>query len=760
VPFNFVNGAFFAGWGSLLIGVPILIHLLNRQRYRVVEWAAMEWLLMAIKQNKRRITIEQLILLALRCLIVLLIALAVAKLYWRGFGGPRGGAIVKPRTDWAVVLDDSFTTGQTVKGGTGTCFDRAREEAADLLKKVRDAGPRDSFAVLATELPGRALPAADQMDREAVDRILRRLEHLNPTDLKLRPITLLERGIERLRGSASSNKALVLVTDCRRQDWLFRDTEKEALKTLCDEAAELGITLYLIDVGPQEPRDYANLAVVEIAPSEKSVHARAVTQFVATVENLGPNDATGVPVKFTVSSPVYGDNTLPSQTIDRVPAGQQATTTLFYSFKEPGSYAVTAEIATDRLQADNARHFAVPVTEGIRTLLVDGEPAAKATEAETYALERALRPDPKSTFGVNPLVRDGGSVLPTTIEDADVVFLANVAGLAPNTLKALDRFVREGGGIVLFPGDRVDVARFNQALYDGGKGIAPCALGPPIGDASAAALSGGSFVRFNSDDLDHPLLAFFRGDLSVLFRIPRFYRRFRLELPRDPKALEELGIAVVARYDDDARSPAIVERAIGNGTSILMTSSADNEWNNWPKTMIYPVMMKSLVEYLYRAAGSGQNLAVGGKFVKTLDLTKYDLNVSVQPPKKGAALKRAAQVDEHGAAVVTVDQTTDAGVYTLTLTSRGSAADDRPHVKEYFTANVDVSKSDLRRPEDLYDFRARLARLNITYGRSAAEIWKQAPEERINFWPALLVMLGCVMALESFLGWKFGHHTT
>src|SRR6059058_5857406 len=58
--------------------VPIIIHLLNRNRYRVVTWAAMRFLLAAQRKNTRRMRLEQLILLVVRTLLVLLLVLAMA----------------------------------------------------------------------------------------------------------------------------------------------------------------------------------------------------------------------------------------------------------------------------------------------------------------------------------------------------------------------------------------------------------------------------------------------------------------------------------------------------------------------------------------------------------------------------------------------------------------------------------------------------------------------------------------------------------
>src|SRR5579864_8864844 len=71
------------------VSVPIIIHLLNRRRFKIVTWAAMRFLLAAQRKNSRRMRLEQLILLAVRCLLVLLLVLAMGSLmptaerFWR-----------------------------------------------------------------------------------------------------------------------------------------------------------------------------------------------------------------------------------------------------------------------------------------------------------------------------------------------------------------------------------------------------------------------------------------------------------------------------------------------------------------------------------------------------------------------------------------------------------------------------------------------------------------------------------------------------
>src|SRR3954471_21132521 len=87
--------------GAALVSSPILIHLINRMRYRRVRWAAMEFLLRSQKRNRRRLIIEQLLLLALRCLLVMLGVLLVSR-YLFAFFQPQN-------TVHVVVLDDSLS---------------------------------------------------------------------------------------------------------------------------------------------------------------------------------------------------------------------------------------------------------------------------------------------------------------------------------------------------------------------------------------------------------------------------------------------------------------------------------------------------------------------------------------------------------------------------------------------------------------------------------------------------------------------------
>src|SRR5256885_10562682 len=91
-----------------LASVPIIIHLLNRRRFLRIDWAPMKYLKLTIKSNRRRLRIEQFILLAVRTLAVLLLVLPVCRpvLSSTGLGSWLGG---RSRTSRLLVFNDSLS---------------------------------------------------------------------------------------------------------------------------------------------------------------------------------------------------------------------------------------------------------------------------------------------------------------------------------------------------------------------------------------------------------------------------------------------------------------------------------------------------------------------------------------------------------------------------------------------------------------------------------------------------------------------------
>ena len=102
-------------WGAAA-ALPVLIHLWSRRRYFETPWAATQFLLAAIRRHQRRIQIEHWLLLAIRVLILLLLAFALAEPVVSGLAGA-GDPTLQPPTHTVLVIDTSYSMAYE-SGGT------------------------------------------------------------------------------------------------------------------------------------------------------------------------------------------------------------------------------------------------------------------------------------------------------------------------------------------------------------------------------------------------------------------------------------------------------------------------------------------------------------------------------------------------------------------------------------------------------------------------------------------------------------------
>ena len=122
--------------GLILASVPIIIHLWNRRRFKLVEWAPMKYLRLTIQTNRKRMRIEQLLLLAVRVLVVALLFVALARpaLSRTGMGGWLAS---RSRASRIIVIDDSMSMGYQTN--RQSAFDQARDAAHARRSSARSA---------------------------------------------------------------------------------------------------------------------------------------------------------------------------------------------------------------------------------------------------------------------------------------------------------------------------------------------------------------------------------------------------------------------------------------------------------------------------------------------------------------------------------------------------------------------------------------------------------------------------------------------
>ncbi|MGI9239166.1 MAG: BatA domain-containing protein, partial [Verrucomicrobiales bacterium] len=385
------NPALFIG-GLIAIASPIIIHLLNKRRFKRVDWAAMDFLLEAQKLNRRKVKLEEFILLLMRCLAMGLIGFLLARPFFSTGGG--AGLFNGARYERIVVLDDSLS--MQAKSGGQTSMEAAKLAMEKWVNELVSGGADESLTLVLTSQPGRTVLDSQPLDGNSEAEIVDDIKNLKSTDGVGDldgALAFVEQKIA--DGDASVNRVVYLLSDLRERDWAGGGESADAgvverMKRIADSAAGC----FLIDVGKEGEE---NLVVEEIAAVDKALVAGVTTNFEVVVRNLGNRPALDVKVRFAA------DESLPLDgTIDRIEPGQTGSVPFTFTFApaidgegDPEPVAIRASLAAttgDALEEDDTRYFPARTVRGIQTLVVDGDPNGSFGRGETFFLRRALAP--------------------------------------------------------------------------------------------------------------------------------------------------------------------------------------------------------------------------------------------------------------------------------------------------------------------------------------------------------------------------------
>ena len=640
-------------------GVPVLIHLLNRRRFKEVTWAAMRFLLAAVRKNRRRIRVEQWLLLLIRTLVVILVVTAMAKPFLETFGAVIAGR----RTHRVLVLDNSLSMGYT--SAETSRFDQAKSLAAQLVKDSRSG---DAVSVILMGSPPRVVIGEPSYNlgevRKEIDELS--VSH-GGTDLA----ATFKKINDVLEASSISQKEVVFLTDLQATSWRPKAETADTLKRLLARVEDRKVRWVVIDLGKPGAENRA-VTDLKLAAPLVSVGTTAIIRTV--LRNFGNSRSEGVRARLTVDSRLG-----PEESYDLQP-GEDMPAVFPFQFATPGDHLVEVSIDDDPLALDNRRFMVVPVREALKVLLVDGHFKSEPYQAETDYLAQALAPTeetPGQPRQIRVEVVAESQLSHRELSAFDVVVLCNVAQFNQPEATALDDFLKQGGGVVFFGGDQVVADNYNRLLYADGKGLLPAAFGPSVGDA---AKKEGAFF-FNPLGYRHPIISEFQGQTDpVTAGITRTMTFQYHKLVRGSGTKAEVAMAF------DTGDPAVVEMPRHRGTVILVATSADMGWTTWPLHKSYLPIMQQIVIRASAGRLAERNIRVGQPFDQSFPATGAGAPVAVAPPK-GPPVSSKLQPGG-GVSEFHFEQTDLAGAYEVKIGPPLS-------VESSFAANPDPAESDL-----------------------------------------------------------------
>ncbi len=379
--------------GALAIGLPIALHFLRSKPKTVVRFPTLRFLAQSAIRDTRRHRLMRLITLALRCLIIALLAAAFARPFFGNLRAGNGRAVI-------VAVDNSMS--MQARGR----WEEARRWA---LAQLDDLAPGDQAGVLLMQpTPTWLVPVSQDLTR--VRTALREME---PGFESTRYMPALHMAAETLAAMPARTKTLVWMADEQRLGWLGAQF---------NETLPAGVKVRFGDTAP--------------APQSQA----AITSVRWSRENSEP----AVEVKTRLFSPEKQTRKIVVKAAGNVIAQQSvaltsgAETTLRIPLKtapENLRNGLSVSLDADDLPADDTAWLA-PLPEASRTILFSpgSGTSSRFLDHALAALQRldandlAAKPFPDSDWPAGSVaIATGGCFHPPLLEKLNRFIAANGA---------------------------------------------------------------------------------------------------------------------------------------------------------------------------------------------------------------------------------------------------------------------------------------------------------------------------------------------
>jgi hypothetical protein len=742
--FAFATPIFF-GAGILLAAIPIIIHILNRRRFKTVQWAAMDFLLRAMRRNRRRLKFEQWLLLAVRCALLFFLGLALA----RPLGCDRSSfAMLAQRSGLHVlVIDNSYSMAyEADRPDAKTHLDQAKLLAKGLIDRLTAGG--ESVAIITAAKPATAVIASPAYDLQAAKDAIDRIEQsYSGTDL----LGALTKANDIAREEAKQPaKFLDLFTDATRSAW--EPNQKDALAQAGRDAArQFKITHHSVARGQQ-----SNLATLEVRPSSNLVRAKFNNEFLATIRAFGGSAESSLQWRMD-------GNILPGRTTAVRPSSDSPPVALNdLPMPSGGPHVLAATLMTDdRLKVDDTRYRVVEVASELKVLIVEGERGIGAMSGSGAFLNLALAPPAEAGNAAVPRGRNTSSyVAPELISDLELgnkvlsdyraIILCGVGQIQPAQADQIRTFVERGGSLLVFMGEPVTADNYNSVLLP--RKLMP---GPLTKRVTSSSEQNGFNFDFQPRGVLHPLLSIFAGEEKSGLDTARVFTYWQVEIPQNSQVERVLNYlpagAKPSTNQSNAQSratnadPAITEHAVGQGRVIFVSTTANDEWQSFCAKPSYLVLMHELLTGSVSSGDRWMNLLVG----QPLEIPP-NVTLTATP-----TLKDANQTD------IVLDQTrvgtgpalyrsrplAKPGLYTLTTGQR----------KIPIAVNVPDDEADIRTLDDAALTRA-MGDAPMEFEGDQLPSLASSNDAGNDYGWSVMVLVLLLVGFECFLAMRLGHY--
>ncbi len=534
--FSFLNPFFLIG--LIAVVFPILVHLISKKRGIKKSFSGVRFLLASQGEILKRSKLKDLILLLLRVLILTLLVIVFSKPAVFSFFPP--GA--QDARSIAIVVDNSFSMGY--EDG----FKKAKGSAEKLIQSLPDG----SFAAVFPLVPTENTKSEITQERGKMAEDLKNLKLSYTFADNERRLQEIFSSLER---TPNQNKELVFFTDFQRNGWEGDDFRREWFLPIDVSPTSEIENRAVSGLGLKKEGGSIRISVKIFNYSRNPIKDLLVTVF------LGGKEIKGF-INIEGKSEEIKDFIVPKESLPQ------------------GETSGRVEISHDNLTVDDVRYFVLSQTVEPRILMVDGDPRENARLSETYYLARVV----ETISEILPLhlsIKDNDSFLDEKLKEYNIIFLANVGDLTPQKASEIHEFLKNGGTVVIFLGDRVRSSLYNVLLKD--------FLPAKIGDLS----------EYDYSLSVHEQNKFTEGIDEKLNRV-KAKKLFNLLPAKDSSTI----------LDASNNYPFLIRGKTGSGNVFLFASTADPAWNNFPLTPVFLPIIKKIFD-LSSVESQRNNFIVG-----------------------------------------------------------------------------------------------------------------------------------------------------
>lgn len=559
---SFLNPFFLIG--GIALAVPVLIHLVRRERSEVVPFSSLMFLLKVPKRSVRQQMLKNLLLMALRLLLLALLVGLFARPYLVQSATPDAAQSGQGR-GYVMLLDNSYSMRY------GSNFATLKTEA---IERIDAMAGNDRMAVIAFN----TAPAILQQPSSDKGQLRAAVETLEPSYSGTRFFEAFALADRMMTEFGGQEKNLIVISDFQRTGW--NRTSRESI-------VGHDVKMEAVPVGVEQSN---NIGIDNVAVDSTSFERIYTGRVVARIRNYRRDKEVNIPVVVSIN-----DKDMPKKNVTVPPASTVLAE--FTGFELPLGVAkgkVRIE-SDDPLPVDNEFLFTIDRREKLSILVVDaGRPR------QSLFLQAAFTASPGLPFNVK--VASAQAVTPDDLKGQDVLILNDVPRVSDPVRNQMIQLRKAGQGQIVILGQNAELGWWGS--LDG----FPV---KPLQKIEVAKDRGKPSVFLTTFDRNHGIFKPLQSAARFTLNSAPFLRYTEVELKPNASA--------VAKFENG--SPALVESPADDRGMLVFTSSVDGLWNEFPRRPSFPPFFYEIARYLshYNAANGWYALGEGISILGSLD---------------------------------------------------------------------------------------------------------------------------------------------